>query len=755
MVDEGTPTYEDRQASIDERVDDLLDRMTLAEKTGQVTGAFSSDARADPYGSHALKDLESLVRERAIGWVTPFATGFSKHNSPAVVPRIANRLQRIAREETRLGIPLLVPVDAVHGHANVAGATVFPHNLGLAATWSPDLVRRAARVTATEMRATGATVNYSPNTDVAREPRWGRTYETYGEAARLVGELARAEVEGLQGGSDGSGLADSTAVAATVKHFPAYSAPQRGEDAAPNDVSMSTLHRVFVPPFERAIDAGAAAVMPSYSAVDGEPIHGSRRFLTELLRDDLGFDGLTLSDWHGVAFLHRRHGTAPSLRDAVDQATRAGLDVASIGGREYADLLVDLVEEGRVPEARLDESVRRVLECKFRLGLFDDPYVDPNEGQEVVGRDAHRELSLQCARESIVLLQNDGDALPFGDDVDELLVTGPNAASLDALCSGWTVAGLSEAHGTTVRDGLETVTDARTTGTTVTFEPGASIRATTDAELDAAAAAAETADAAVVVLGETWYVHEFGPESVTGPTDEFPTRSQLELPQAQTRLLERVADTGTPTVLVVVAGRPLAIPDESRLADAVLTGFYPGYEGGRAIAEILVGETNPSGRLPISMPKSVGHLPTVHDHRPSPRPLGEDNHPPAYDPLFAFGHGLSYTDFEYESLTCTADRLDPDDDLDVSVTVANRGDRTGTEAVQLYLRDVVSSRVTPVRELVGFERLTIAPGERKRATVTLTPAELGVTHPDGSTVVEPGRFEVMSGGLSGEFTVTE
>ncbi|WP_339102801.1 glycoside hydrolase family 3 N-terminal domain-containing protein [Haloterrigena salinisoli] len=751
MVDEGTPTYEDSDASIDERVTALLERMTLAEKTGQLTGVFSSDARADPYGSHTLKDLESLVRERGIGWVTPFATGFSRHNSPAVVPRIANRLQRIAREETRLGIPLLVPVDAVHGHANVAGATVFPHNLGMAATWSPDLVRRAARVTATEMRATGATVNYSPNADVAREPRWGRTYETYGEAAHLVGDLASAEIEGLQGG-DGAGLADPTAVAATAKHFPAYSTPRRGEDAAPNDVSMSTLRRVFVPPFERAIDAGATAVMPSYSSVDGEPIHGSRRFLTGLLREDLGFDGLVLSDWHGVAFLHGQHGTAPSLRDAVDQATRAGLDVASIGGREYADLLVDLVEDGAIDEARLDESVRRVLELKFRLGLFDDPYVNPSEGRTVVGRDAHRDLSLACARESIVLLQNDGETLPFGDGVDELLVTGPNADSLDALCGGWTVAGLSADHGTTVRDGLETVTDA---ATTVEFERGASIGATTDSDLDAAADAASTADAAVVALGENWYVHEFGPESVTGPTDEFPTRSRLELPRAQTRLLERVAETGTPTALVVVAGRPVAIPEESRLADAVVMGFYPGYEGGRAIADVLVGETNPAGRLPISMPKSVGHLPTVHDHAPSPRPLGEDAHPPAYDPLFAFGHGLSYTEFEYESISCATDRLDPADDLEVSVTVANRGDRAGTEVVQVYLRDVVSSRVTPVRELVGFERLSIEPGERRDATVTLTPSDLGVVHSDGTTAVEPGRFEVTSGGRSLEFTVTD
>lgn len=763
MVDETVP-YEDETESVETRVRDLRERMTLAEKAGQLVGCFSSEVRVEPYERHTLEDVERLVREHAIGSVTPFATGFSSHNSPVVVPRIANRLQRIAREETRLGIPLLVPVDAVHGHANVKGATVFPHNLGMAATWNPDLVRRAARATARELRATGATMNYSPNADVAREPRWGRTYETYGESPYLVGELASAEVEGLQGRERGRGRPRGDgddegaaaalefaedAVAATAKHFPAYSAPKRGEDGGPIDVSPSTLRRVFVPPFERAIEADVAAVMPSYSSIDGEPVHGSRRFLTTLLREDLEFDGLVPSDWHGVGFLETQHRTAPSLRAAAEQATRAGLDVASIGGSAYAERLVDLVEEGPITEQRLDDSVRRVLELKFRLGLFDDPYVDPQRSRAVVGASEHRELSLECARESIVLVQNEG-ALPIADDADRLLVTGPNADSLDALCGGWTVAGLSADHGTTVREGLSTITSDETA---VTFERGASLREERD--VDAAAAAAAEADVAAVVCGENWYVHEFGPEAVTGPTDAFPTRSRLTLPAAQRRLLERVAETGTPTALIVVAGRPLAIPNETDLADAVLFAFYPGFEGGRAIAEILTGETNPSGKLPISVPKSIGGLPTVHDHCPHPRPLGSDEHPDSYDPLFEFGHGMSYAEIEYESLSCSAAEIGPDDDLEVTVTVANRVDRPGTEVVQLYVRDVVSSRVTPVRELRAFDRVSIDPGERERVTVTLTPRDLAVVHPDGSRTVEPGRFELSSGNRSTSITVTD
>lgn len=747
-------TYEDETAPVEDRVADLLGRMTLTEKAGQLVGLFSSEVQVGPHEGHSLDDVKRLVRDNCIGSVTPFATGFSSHNSPAVVPRIANQLQRIARTETRLGVPLLIPVDAIHGHANVKGATVFPHNLGMAATWNPELVRRVGRATATEVRASGATMNYSPNADVARDPRWGRTYETYGESSHLVGELAAAEVAGLQGAESGSGeqFADDTdtAVAATVKHFPAYSAPKRGEDAAPIDVSPSTLRRVFLPAYERAIDANAAAVMPSYSAIDGEPVHGSRRFLTTLLREELGFDGLVASDWNGVDFLYDRHRTAATPAEASKQAVRAGLDLASIGGPEYASHLVEAVGSGQISEKRLDRSVRRVLEVKFRLGLFDDPYVDPHRARAVLGRTEHRDLARACARESVVLLQNASDLLPMGDEVGEVLVTGPNADSLDALCGGWTVAGLSPDHGTTIRDGVDALTDGETD---VTVEPGASHREEVDPA--AAADAAAAADLAVVACGENWYIHEFGPEAMTGPNEAFPTRSQLALPAAQRNLLERIAETGTPTVLVVVAGRPLAIPDEVELADAVLLAFYPGFEGGRAVGEILTGEENPSGRLPISMPKSIGHLPVVHDHSPHPRPLGGANHPSSYDPLFEFGYGLSYTDFEYESISLSADRIRPDESVEVSVTVANTGDRAGTEVVQLYVRDVVSSRVTPVRELKGFERTPISPGGRVTVTFTLTPSDLAVVHPDGSSVVEPGRFEVSSEGLSTAFSVAE
>jgi len=752
-----TPTYEDSTASVDSRVSDLLDRMTLGEKAGQVVGVFSSEVQADPHDSHTLDEVKRLVRDRGIGSATPFATGFSNLNSPVVVPRIANQLQRIAREETRLGIPLLVPVDAIHGHANVKGATVFPHNLGMAATWDRELTRRAARVTAVEMRATGTTMNYSPTADVTRDPRWGRTYETYGESTRLVGELVDAEIEGLQdgqlAGADRSAdrpTGSDPAVAATVKHFPAYGDPARGEDAAPTDTSMDALRRVFLPPFERAIDANVAAVMPSYSSIGGEPVHGSRRFLTTLLREDLGFEGPVVSDWHGVAFLHEQHRTASSLRAATVQATRAGVDMASIGGPEYATHLVEAVENGTLSERRLDRSVERILRLKFRLGLFEDPYVDPTRAQTVVGRRDHRELSLACARESVVLAENAADVLPAGNDPDRILLTGPNADSLDGLCGGWTVADLSAEHGTTVREGLAAETGE---GTTVTYEPGATI--TEERDPDAAVTAAAEADLAVVVAGENWYIHEFGPASRTGPNGTFPSRQTLTLPDAQTRLLERIAETGTPTVLVVVAGRPLAIPSAVAAADATLLAFYPGTEGGTAIAEILTGTTNPSGRLPISVPRSTGHLPTVHDHLPHPHPLGKDDHPPSYDPLFAFGHGLSYTDFEYESLSCSADRIGPTDPIDVSITLSNRGDRPGTEVVQVYLRDEVSSRVTPVRELKRFERTAIQPGDRRTVTVTLTPSDLALVRPDGSTTVEPGTFTVTCGGLSTEFEVTE
>ncbi|PCR92207.1 glycoside hydrolase family 3 N-terminal domain-containing protein [Natrinema ejinorense] len=710
-----------------------LDEMTLREKVGQLVGAFVG-SMGDVELS--VDDAAALVREEGVGTIAAFGIGVSTYHDPERVAEIANRLQRVALEETRHGIPLLLPVDAVHGHAYVDGATVFPHGLGLAATRNPANARTAGEVTAAEMRATGATLNYGPTCDVARDPRWGRTFETHGESPLLCGAFAGAAVRGLEDDRV------SPRVAATAKHFPAYGDPTGGEDAAPVDRSASTVHQLFVPPFVDAIEAGASVVMPCYNSIDGEPAHGSHRYLTELLRERLGFDGAVISDWGGIDHLNEDHSVTASQRGSARLAIDAGLDLISIGRDEYAANLRDLVESGDLSEARIDDAVARILELKASLGLFEDPYVDVETVRSTVGVRPHRSAAAQAARESQTLLENDG-VLPLSDTVDSILVAGPNAASLRSQYGGWSVRDPGPDAGTTVLDGI---TDRARDGTTVRYEQGTTLRERRD--LEAVADAAADADVVVVAVGEGWYYHEFGPKQLVGPTGEFPTRAQLELPDAQRELLETVHETGTPLVVVAIAGRPLALSWTADNADALLFSYYPGSEGGDAIADVLFGDHNPAGRLPISVPRSTSELPSAFNRFAHPTPIGADEHPETYDPLYEFGHGESYTDFRTSDLSVDDPRIGPAESITASIDVENVGDRAGDRAVDFFLRDEVSSRVRPVREHVGFERVSLEPGESKTVSVTIPNDALAVTDSRGRTTVEPGAFELSCEGCS-------
>ncbi|WP_239639184.1 glycoside hydrolase family 3 N-terminal domain-containing protein [Halococcus hamelinensis] len=740
------PPYKDPNESTRVRTVDLLERMTRREKVGQLVGMHVgsfTDTRKRATETTAITDVEVAIRDYYIGSVSPFGTGISKYNQVSVAGRIANRLQRVAMNETRLGIPLLVAVDAIHGHANIERSTVFPQNLGMAATWNPDIVKRAARVTAAEMSATGANQNYSPTADIARDPRWGRTYETYGESTTLVEEFVSAEIRGLQGDD----LDDPTAVAATVKHYPASSGPTRGEDTAPIDVSPETLWRVYLPPFERAVSEGVAGVMPAYNAIGNQPAHSSKYYLDEVLRKQLKFGGVVCSDWLGIRMLADRHQVAASLRDAVDLATDASLDIASVGGPEHAQLLYDLVEKGTVSEERLDESTYRVLELKFELGLFDDPYVPPKLASETVGSSEHRAVARDAASESVTLLQNRNDVLPLNGE-DDVFVTGPNADSIDNLLGGWTVYGVDDSQGQTIYGGLVSASGPEMT---VDYETG--IVSDVTLQPDEIAERAAAADTAIVVLGEPWYLHEFGPKSITDSSSGFPTRNQLKLPDVQKELLETVCETGTPVVLLVITGRPLVLTDVVDQVSGLLVGFFPGIEGGGAIADILLGRTNPSGRLPISFPRTIGDLPVRHDWLPHPSPIGSQEHLPSYNPLFEFGYGLSYTEFTYKSLEVSDRRVLADDGLSVEVTVTNTGNRSGTETVQLFGQHLQSSVVTPVRELLAFTKIDIAPGETETALFELDSEDLAVVRPDGSRVVESVPFELYVNELSREITI--
>ncbi|UVE51018.1 glycoside hydrolase family 3 C-terminal domain-containing protein [Haloferax larsenii] len=707
----------------DDRVETLLDEMTLREKAAQLAGTYVGTMEE----TQTIADATEMVREHGLGFVTPFGYGGSPHRDLSTVVEIANELQRVAREETRLGIPILIPIDAIHGNAYVEETTVFPHNLGVAAARDRDLVEQIGEITATEVAATGASLTYGPTCDVARDPRWGRTFETFGESPVLCGELAAAKARGMRGAP--------VDVAAMAKHFPAYGEPERGEDGAPVDRSLSSLYRDFLPPFEQVIEAGVEGIMPSYNSINGEPSHGSHYWLSEVLRDQLGFDGYVASDWNGVDMLHRDHRVTESQRESIRRSFTAGVDVHSLGEVDHVDHVVSLVEAGDINESELDTSVRRVLERKAELGLFDDPFVDFDEAAETVGRDDHREVALEAARKSMTLLRNDGGCLPFDPDGDEILVTGPNADELTHQVGGWSLTESDELDGTTVREGIETLVGSETT---VTYERGAGVADSDD--LDSAVAAAEDADAAVVVLGENWYIHEFGLQNVDGPADRFPNRAELTLPDAQRELLEAVVETGTPTALVVVAGRPLALPWAAENVDAILQAYYPGADGGLAVAETLFGHHNPSGTLPISVPRSAGHLPVRHNYLPHPHPIGADEHISSYDPLWAFGHGLSYTTFEYHDLSVSSESVSNGDSFEVSVRLENTGDRAGDEVVQLFGGREHASVVTPVEELVDFQRVSLSPGESVTVSFDVPVDAFDVVHPDGVSRFEPGTL---------------
>jgi beta-glucosidase len=723
------PLYRDETVSVPRRVTDLLDRMTLEEKVGQLVGTWAG--HLDEFKD--VDDVAQEITEHSIGAVASFGWGGAVDMRLEEIVDNVNRLQEVALSETRLGIPLLFNVDAVHGHAYVAEGTAFPNGLGAAATWDVDLIERGAEITATEVRRSGAHQNYSPTCDVARDPRWGRTFETFGESPYLCGKLAAAKVRGYQG----DGIEDPSSVIATAKHFPAYSDPARGEDAAPVEISKYLLRNVFLPSFLDVLDEDVESVMPCYNAVDGEPAHGSQRYLTDLLRGTLGFDGTVVSDWGGVKMLDEDHKITADHRESVHRTREAGLDIASVDAVAPAEHLVSLVENGEVAEAVVDDSVERVLEQKFRLGLFEDAFVDPDEARDVVGAEAHREASLDVARDSMTLLEND-DCLPLDDDAD-VLVAGPNADDVVHQLGGWSVPDPEGTDVVTIRDGIEGATAGD-----VVYEQGSTMNETLD--IDAAVEAAEEMDVAVVAVGEPWYLHEFGPSVDTGTEpDEFPNRQTLHLPEAQRELVEAIHETGTPVVGVLVTGRPLIVDWMAEHVPALLMAYYPGTMGGQAVAETLFGDNDPGGRLPISIPKSEGHLQTRFNHFPHPTPIGQDEHPSSYDPLFEFGHGLSYADFEYGDVTLTESTIGPHESTTVRVPVENVSDRSGSDVIQVYVTNHASSRITPVRELRGFERISLDGGENTTAEITLDAAELGQVGEDGLRQTDTGEYSVRVG----------
>jgi len=734
-----TPLYRDPSASLDARVEDLLRHMTLDEKVAQLGGVWVSelvtDDRFDPERARARL-------RHGTGHVTRI--GASTGLRPAARARLLNDIQRVLVEETRLGIPAVVHEESVGGFC-ARDATVFPQAIGLAATWDPALVEAVAGVVREQMLAVGARHTLSPVLDVARDPRWGRVEETYGEDPYLAGVLGTAYVRGLQTDDLGRG------VVCTGKHFLAYGLPEGGMNHAPVHVGPRELREVFAEPFAAAIrDGGLASVMNSYSSIDGLPCAGSAEILTRLLRDELGFDGVVVADYYAVALLEYAHRTAGSKRDAARQALEAGLDLELPALDSYRELAA-LVTSGELSETLLDRSVRRVVRQKLQLGLFERPYVDAEAAPHVYDTAEQRALARTVAARSCCLLTNSG-VLPLAAGPGPIAVIGPTAADPRLLQGDYhypahleiLYRGDAGSHFTPHVTPLAAIRDAVGPRTRVLHARGCDVRDPDPSAIAGAVAAARDADVAIVCVG--------GRSGLTGDctVGEARDATDLSLTGAQPELVERVIATGTPTVVVVIGGRVFALPSIAERAAALLFAWLPGEEGGNAIADVLFGSVNPSGRLPVSLPRSVGQVPVHYRHRAGGGRStfhGDYTDSPT-TPLFPFGHGLSYTTFAYDALAVHGGSTR--EPVDVSVRVANDGRRPGDEVIQLYVRDEVASVARPNRQLVGFAWLSLAPGERRTVHFTVHPSRLAFYDPDLRFVIEPGVLTFMVGASSAD-----
>jgi beta-glucosidase len=727
--------YQDANLSPEARVADLMSRMSLEEKIGQMAQYVGIEHVAK---SEKNMSIEELRKSDARGFYPnlhssqmPDVIESGKVGSflHVVTAKEANMLQRYA-QNSRLGIPLIIGIDAIHGNALVRGATVYPAPMAMASSWNLDLVRRANIQTAAEMRATGSHWSFTPNIDIARDPRWGRVGETFGEDSYLVGEMGVATIEGLQQGD----FIGTTKVIANAKHWVAGGDPINGINLSPMDISLRTLREDFFPPFKRAIDVGVFTFMAAHNEVNGIPAHSNRFILTDVLRDEWGFKGFVVSDWMDVGRLHTFHRTATSQKDSVRQAVNAGIDM-HMHGPSFLPPLVELVQEGLVSEDVIDRAVEPILSAKFKLGLFENPFVDTSLIRETLFSEEHQQTALDLAREGIVLLTNKKQILPLNENL-KIFVTGPNANS-DAILGDWVLPQPPE-NITTVVEGLKAIKS----NSVDYFDVGNQVKFLSQKDISAAAARAAKADVSVVVVGENPLRYDRKGKT----TGENVARSSLDLFGEQLDLIKSVKSAGKPVIVVLVNGRPIAEPWLVDNVDAIIEAWEPGAKGGQAIAEIVLGLVNPSGKLPMTIPYSVGHGQAIYDHKPSAYRHKYVDAPTRN--LFEFGHGLSYTTFSYDKPRLERSRISSDQSTSVSVNVSNTGSVTGDEIVQLYIRDNFSQVTRPVKELKGFKKIKLSPGESKRVSFTITPEMLSYYNLDMQYVVEPGKFTLMLGSSS-------
>ncbi len=722
-------------ADTEKKIDALLAQMTLEEKIGQMT--------QKNYWRGATH-FEKMIREGKLGSLLNL-----------VDAELANKYQKVALEESRLGIPLIIGRDVIHGFR-----TIFPIPLGLSCTWNPELVEEGTRISAVEARSTGINWTFAPMMDIARDPRWGRIAEGYGEDPFLASAMAAAMVRGFQGND----LADPFSLAACMKHYVGYGAAEGGRDYNTTYIPEQLLREVYLPPFKAAVDAGVATVMTAFNDLNGIPASGNEFTVRNILKGEWGFKGFVVSDWASITQMVP-HGYCADHKEAAEKAVRAGVDM-EMETPSYADHIAELLEEGKLTMEMIDDAVRRILRVKFALGLFENPYTDPSKYPPLVN-EKHLAAAKEAAVQSTVLLKNRNGVLPLSKDIKRVAVIGPLADAPYEQLGTWSVDGNAQDTRTPLAALREFLAAEK-----ILYVAGLSYSRSRDTrEFPKAVKAAKKADAVLLFMGE---------EAIL--SGEAHCRANIDLPGAQEQLIKAVAATGKPIVLVVMAGRPLTLGHILNDVDAVLYAWHPGTMGGPALVDLIFGQVSPSGKLTVTFPKVVGQIPMYYNHKNTGRPpqastwvhidsikigapqtsLGNESHylDAGFLPQFPFGYGLSYTTFEYKDLKLSSTTVKRGETLKVSAVVKNTGPFAADEIVQLYIRDIAASITRPVRELKGFKRISLKPGEAKTVEFTLTEKDLAFPGPDMKMITEPGKFHVWiapssDSGLMGEFTLVE
>lgn len=729
-------------AAIEKAISELIGKMTLEEKAGQMTQITldvisKRDAKGKVLEPHELSmdSLKVALQEYHVGSMLNVGSHtFSKEHWQEIIAPI----QEMATKDTRLKIPVIYGVDAIHGATYTSKSILFPQEIGLAATWNPEIVEKGAMVTAYETRASGIPWNFSPVADLARQPLWSRFFETFGEDPYLCSQLVTAMVKGYQGADP----SDKFRLAACLKHFVGYSQPRSGKDRTPAWIPERILREYYLPSFEAGIAAGAQTVMINSGEVNGIPGHANYHLLTEVLRGELGFDGLAVSDWEDLIMLHTVHRVGSTPKEAVAIAINAGVDMSMVPLTPYYKsfhrYVVENVREGKIPEKRIDEAVARILRVKFRIGLFENP-IFPLFDYPEFASDKFRGYAYDAAVQSMTLLKNEDDLLPIGKDM-KVLVTGPAANSLNILNGAWTHTW--QGVETKYNNDRPTIVDAFKTALgegKVSFELGSELD--TLADVPAAVKKARKADIVIVCLGEI--------PSTEKPGDIV----RLDLPDAQIELVKELKKTGKKIIGVLVQNRPQIIHRIADDLDAILLAYQPGDEGGRAVADVITGDKSPGGRLPFTYPRHAGDI-THYDYKTADTrdtKFAFD----AIDPLYEFGHGLTYTTFGYSNLELDKKSIGPGGSITISVTVKNTGKRKGSEVVQLYVQDEYASIAPPLKRLRGFQRVELDAGQSQKVSFTLKTNDLAFVDLDLKWKTEAGTFKAKVGGLEKGFSVSQ